>query len=276
MQPALWLHRTGLRLQRKLSFSPYFVIVGAVFDFFDGMVARLLKVQSPLGKELDSMADLVTFGVVPGAIVFKLIWLHLAWNAGDSALQGLILEQVNQGAYDATNFSFSQFYGPDQIQFYLPFAGFIITALSALRLAKFNLDTRQSDSFIGLPTPANTLLFASLPLLINASIPTTIKGEIGPFDAFSAIIAHPYFLIGLSVVMSFLLVAELPLLALKFKSLSWKANKVRYIFLLAVVGSVTFALLINFLFISIPIILLLYLLISIGNNVLSSSNEIQS
>lgn len=165
-----------------------FIIIGAAFDFFDGMVARLLHVSSPIGKELDSLADDITFGLAPAAIAFAL---------------------------------FQEVHYPDFIQSLrpvLPYTAFLVAVFSGLRLAKFNIDTRQTSSFIGMPTPANALFWGSL-----------VTGE-------HAFLTSPHFnavyLFVLVVVMSLLLVAELPMFSLKFKDLSWQHNKVSYIFLI--------------------------------------------
>lgn len=167
-----------------------FIICGAIFDFFDGMVARLLHVSSPIGKELDSLADVVTFGVAPSFM--------LAVYLANTEFNGL------------------QHHTP-----YLSAIAFVMAAFSALRLAKFNLDTRQSTSFIGLPTPANALFWGSVIVYhyhLNAPNPLLSPNE---FIA----------LIFMELVSCYLLVAELPLFALKFKDLSWKNNSIKYIFL---------------------------------------------
>lgn len=165
-----------------------FIILGAVFDFFDGMLARLLNVSGPLGKELDSLADDITFGFAPSAIVFSLF------------------KEVQ----------YPEFMGG--ITEYFPYTAFIIAAFSALRLGKFNIDPRQSSSFIGLPTPANALFWGSLVVGAHSFLVS---------ESFNAI-----YLFILVILMSYLLVAELPMFSLKFKNLSWKDNKVSYIFLL--------------------------------------------
>lgn len=162
------------------------IIIGAVFDFFDGMSARLLHVSSPIGKELDSLADDVTFGVAPATIVFS----ELAVLEYPSCLQ-----------------PFST---------YIPYLAFLIAAFSALRLAKFNLDERQSTSFIGMPTPANALFWGSL-IVFN---PFWLEGY-----SWSVLIV-----LALVVITSLLLVSELPMFALKFKQWSFKGNEVKYIF----------------------------------------------
>jgi CDP-diacylglycerol--serine O-phosphatidyltransferase len=158
------------------------IIIGAVFDFFDGMSARLLHVSSPIGKELDSLADVVTFGVAPSSIVFQFLC------------------------------------GYHQHLFFLPFVAFVMAAFSALRLAKFNLDERQTTSFIGLPTPANALFWGSL--------------IVGYGDMLDTIPEMAYGLVAMLLVSSYLLVAELPLFALKFKHWGWQGNEVKYIFVL--------------------------------------------
>lgn len=165
-----------------------FILLGAVFDFFDGMVARLLGVSSPIGKELDSLADVVTFGVAPSAMLFSLF----------------------------REVQYPEFLEP--LRHIMPYTAFIMAAFSALRLAKFNLDSRQSTSFIGLPTPANALFWGSLIVGQHAFLVS------GKFNAL--------FLFLFMLLFCFLLVAELPLFALKFKNLSWTDNKVKYIFLL--------------------------------------------
>lgn len=165
-----------------------FIILGAVFDFFDGMLARLLNVSGPLGKELDSLADDITFGFAPSAIVFSLF------------------KEVQYPEFMSG------------ITEYFPYTAFIIAAFSALRLGKFNIDPRQSSSFIGLPTPANALFWGSLVVGAHSYLVS---------DSFNAI-----YLFILVILMSYLLVAELPMFSLKFKNLSWRDNKVSYIFLL--------------------------------------------
>ncbi len=162
------------------------IIIGAVFDFFDGMSARLLHVSSPIGKELDSLADDVTFGVAPATIVFS----ELA-----------VLE-------------YPEFLQP--FCEYIPYLAFLIAAFSALRLAKFNLDERQTTSFIGMPTPANALFWGSL-IVFN---PFWLEGY-----SWSWLV-----ILALVVITSLLLVCELPMFALKFKQWSFRGNEVKYVF----------------------------------------------
>ncbi len=168
-----------------------FIVIGAVFDFFDGMTARLLHVSSPIGKELDSLADDITFGFAPSAIVFSFL----------SPLT-------------------------TQLSPYIPYLAFVMAAFSALRLAKFNLDERQTLGFIGLPTPANALFWGSL--IVGAG------QYIAPLPYTAYII-----LIG-TFVSCFLLISEIPMFALKFKSWGWKGNEVKYIFLLTCIPLLLF------------------------------------
>ncbi|WP_022824448.1 CDP-alcohol phosphatidyltransferase family protein [Hymenobacter norwichensis] len=196
----------------RLEIAAYLVGLAAAFDFADGLLARALHASSPIGKDLDSLADMVSFGVVPGAILFDLL---------------------TQASADAPA--------------WLPYAGFIVTVFSALRLAKFNNDTRQTTSFIGLPTPACTLVVASLPLILA-------------HDSFNitSFILNPWVLLGLTVLLSGLLVAEIPLFALKFKNLRWQDNSTQFIFLLMAV-----ALLIGLQATAIPLVVLLYVVMSV-------------
>ena len=207
--------------RNHLEWAAYLVLAAAVFDLFDGMAARMLNVSSPIGKELDSLADVISFGLVPGAVLFKLLQV----NISDVSENDMVLKIMQ-------------------------FVPFIVTVFSAIRLARFNTDARQTDSFIGLPTPANTLLVVSLPLILA-------HDEFG----LGAFLLNPYLIIGLSVVLSGMLVAELPLMALKFKNFSWKDN--RYQFLLIFASA---ALILTLKFAALPLIIFLYVFLSLIGN----------
>lgn len=205
-----------------------FIIIGAVFDFFDGFTARLLKVSSPIGKELDSLADDITFGFAPAAIVYAML-VELA----TTSLPSGSLEWMTE---------------------LLPFVAFLIAAFSALRLAKFNLDERQTTSFIGLPTPANALFWGGLAYSLHTD---------------AALMHSPWFMLALIVgvlVSSLLLVAEIPMFALKFKTFALRTNLLRYGFILF---SAVMLLLLGIG--GFPIIILVYVIVSIANNALSRS-----
>ena len=185
------------------------IVAGAVFDFFDGMTARLLHVSSPIGKELDSLADDVTFGVAPSAILFSFLSQHL------SAVCPLS-EDIQPGtACCATG-----------LTAVLPYLAFLMAAFSALRLAKFNLDDRQAMGFIGLPTPANALFWSSL--------------IVGGGEWLATSPYYIYALLAMSLVSCYLLVAEIPMFALKFKTWGWQGNQVKYIFLITCVPLLLF------------------------------------
>lgn len=187
-----------------LKMVAFFVLLSGIFDFFDGFAARLLHVKSDIGKELDSLADVISFGLLPGVILYQLLKIENA----DS---------------------------------YIPYLGFLITVFSALRLAKFNIDTRQTEDFIGLNTPMNTFLIISFPFLL---------------DNFS-IISQTWFLILCILILCYLLISELRLFSMKINNLKWEQNKYKFIFLILSVVCLAFLK-----FAAIPIILLLYILFS--------------
>ena len=212
----------------------FFVFLGIFFDFFDGLLARKLNVQSSLGVQLDSLADMITSGLVPGIVMCGLI---------DQALGGNNIFIIQDEWTQTT-----QWYGM-QIR---PIAliGFLITIASAYRLAKFNIDEDQQSYFKGLPTPANTILILSLPLILEFQFSITV----------SYLFSNLWFLVGLTLLSCYLLNANIKLFALKFKTWAFQPNRMRYLFLIACL-----ALLLVLKFIAIPIIILLYVLVSIIN-----------
>jgi CDP-diacylglycerol--serine O-phosphatidyltransferase len=193
--------------------AAYFVWIAGVFDFFDGFAARILKVSSPIGKELDSLADMVSFGLLPSVVMYKLM---LA--AGVTG--------------------------------YLPYAAFSIAIFSALRLAIFNIDETQRDSFRGVPTPANALFITALPLLTTEGLVSTLQ--------------IPWVLLAIVAVSSYLLVSNIELFALKFKDFTWQQNKIRFTFLILSV-----LLLAALQIVAIPVIILLYIALSLGVQLVS-------
>jgi CDP-diacylglycerol--serine O-phosphatidyltransferase len=209
-----------------------FVFLGIFFDFFDGLLARKLNVQSPLGIQLDSLADLVTSGVVPGLIMFKLISLTI-----DAPDYSEITDSWNS-IFHWQGFKMSV----------LPLIGLLIPLASAYRLAKFNLDEDQQTYFKGLPVPANTLLILSLPLIL----------EYQNSDIMNSIIINKWFLIGVTLLSCYLLNSKIKLFALKFKDWNFKNNAIRYIFLIL---SVVFLIVLQFA--AIPLIIALYIVLSL-------------
>jgi CDP-diacylglycerol--serine O-phosphatidyltransferase len=202
----------------KFDMAFYFVSLGIFFDFFDGFFARKFGVSGPLGVQLDSLADMVTSGVVPGFVMFKI----LTQNNSDGCI-------------------------------YLPFLGFIITLGACYRLANFNIDTRQTDSFIGLPTPANTLLIMSLPLVISEC----------HFLILSEILSSKFILLATTLLSAYVMNAEIPLFSLKIKNFSFQKYKLQIGFLLA-----SIIMIITLQYLAIPLIIVTYILLSIINNML--------
>lgn len=214
---------TYFAFQSNYGMALLFIVIGAVFDFFDGMVARLLHVSSPIGKELDSLADDITFGFAPSAIVFS------------------FLKEVGAEANSSLCILHSS----------LPFVAFIMAAFSALRLAKFNLDERQALGFIGLPTPANALFWGSL--IVGSGDWLKTAPLFG--SNLSLLILAGVF------VSCWLLVAEVPMFALKFKTWGWKGNEIKYVFLITCVP-----LLILLGISGLAVIIAWYVVLSIVNN----------
>jgi CDP-diacylglycerol---serine O-phosphatidyltransferase len=177
---------TVMALKGNLTHAALCIWVGAFFDFFDGWLARIFKVCSPLGRQLDSLADLITFGVLPASLIYELISQHTT-------------------------------------SLYLPYIALLIPNFSALRLARFNIDTKQKGVFIGLPVPANGILMSTFPLIITTNKHTWLTVWLG----------HPYFLVTLVILTSCLLIASIKLMAFKFATYAWYPNRFKYAFLLA-------------------------------------------
>ena len=209
-----------------------FVFLGIFFDFFDGFAARKLNVQSDLGIQLDSLADMVTSGLVPGLVMFKLL-----------ELCGPDWELVNSQTL-TESFSFSN-------MAMLPLIGLLITLASAYRLAKFNIDEDQQSYFKGLPTPANTLLIISLPLIL----------EFQNNDLINALILNKWVLLFLTLLSCYLLNSNIKLFALKFKDWSFKSNASRYVFII-----LSLVLLLVLHFAAIPLIVAMYIVMSLLDN----------
>ena len=204
-----------MAFEGNLLFALLWIVAAAVFDFFDGLAARALKAYSPMGKELDSLADVVSFGVAPGMILFTSLRI---WASSSSA--GCLSE-------------------------YIPYIAFVVPAFSGLRLAKFNIDERQTTSFIGLPVPAHALLWSSAAYSLQVWL---LSGQTWVVVVMIAAFCAT----------SYLLVSEVPMFSLKIKSLSWKGNELRYILIIA-----SALLIISFGFIGISGAILLYILLSV-------------
>lgn len=195
----------------------YYVLASGLMDFFDGFAARLFKSDSNIGKDLDSLADMVSFGAVPSFLMYQM--------TKSVAIQ-------------------------DSLLVYIPL---LIAVLSGVRLAKFNNDTRQTDHFHGLPVPANALFICALPILASQGI-------------FTDYLQNPYVLVAISVIMSLQLVADYPLIALKFKGYGWKGNEPKYaLILLSALGLATYQV------VAFPFIIVLYVTLSIFTNFVSAN-----
>jgi len=200
----------------KFDLAFYFVCLGIFFDFFDGFFARKFGVSGPLGVQLDSLADMVTSGVAPGFVMFKMML------------------QNNTGGCE-----------------YMPYLGFIITLGACYRLANFNIDTRQSDSFIGLPTPANTLFIMSLPLVITEC----------HFLTLSELLSITWVLLAITLLSAYIMNAEIPLFSLKIKNFSFQKYKLQIGFLVT-----SIIMIVTLQYLSIPLIIITYVLLSVFNN----------
>ncbi|MGC9374763.1 MAG: CDP-alcohol phosphatidyltransferase family protein [Bacteroidales bacterium] len=217
-----------LAFEGYLLLAVYMIFLSALFDFFDGMTARLLKVYSEVGKQLDSLADVVSFGVAPSVIVF-------------SMMKNIIYDSLYLPPLETLSFTTVLFL----------ISPFLIAVFSGIRLATFNVDARQNDSFIGLPTPANALFFVSLYIITLVSDNSLINH----------LIQNKVFLLILILIFSLLLIAEFPMFSLKFKNLGLRGNKIRFIFI-----GLSAVLLILLQSIAVPVIIILYILLSAINN----------
>ena len=233
-----WVYDNITFFDNGLAISAMLILAATVLDFFDGFFARFLKAESELGKQLDSLADLITFGFAPGVIMYKM--LSISYQP-----------QVN--AFD--------------IPYALFFAGFGITCFAALRLARFNINKNESSNFRGLPTPAVAILVASLPLILKTDI-----------NWLSDIVTNNLVLYGIIFFVCWLMVSNLSMISLKFKSFNWRGNSARYIFLILVSFILAGSFYLGSIFASLPIIIFLYILISMINNIINpkKKNEIQS
>lgn len=210
-----------LLFNHYIEWVPVCILISLVADFFDGFAARFTKTNSELGKQLDSLADVVSFGFLPGAILFELLMRKFEMDEGTLSFKRMVL-------YSAP--------------------GFLVSLFAALRLAKFNIDTRQSDGFIGLATPAATLFVAGIVLIYTNDV-----------YGLAHIVGGRKVLYATSVFLSVMMIAELPMFSFKFKSFGWKGNEIRYLFII-----LSLVLLATLKFAAVSVIIILYILISIA------------
>jgi CDP-diacylglycerol--serine O-phosphatidyltransferase len=241
-----------LSLTGRIDIAPFVIYLGAILDFFDGFLARLLKQQGELGKQMDSLADMITFGLAPGMMMMVLITYIIFPKSQEFLTQEFSL-QVQIALQDWLNklsrlSSFS----------YTPFAALIIPFFSLFRLAKFNIDTRQTDSFIGLNTPANTIFFSSIPLLCSVYL-----NKEGMSHNFLLNLLTIKSILPLIIIMSLLLISEIHFFSLKIKHFKWNGNQLRFLFLITCL-----VLIFTLVVWSIPIIILLYIVLSLIENLI--------
>lgn len=219
----------------QFEMAALFVFLGILFDFFDGLAARVLNVQGELGLQLDSLADMITSGLVPGVVMFRLLGMSMnaGWNMEMSMEPGDLMHLSDRGVS------------------LLPFAGFLITLASAYRLARFNIDENQATSFIGLPTPANALLILSLPLVLLYH----------DNDILNDLILNTWFLLAVTLLSAYLLNSKIHLFALKFKHWGFRDNALRYTFIF-----VSLVMVLTLKFLAIPAIIAFYILSSLLGN----------
>ena len=212
-------------IEGQLGWAAIFIFAAAVFDFLDGLAARLLQAYSEIGKQLDSLADLVSFGLAPAAMLFTMLELTMF--------------KTNQPIFEIE---------ATPLQWVFLFSVLIVPIAGAFRLAKFNIDDRQTDSFLGLPIPANAIFYASLGLLL----------ELGAKPEINTVILNRFNLMTAIVLLSALMISEVPMFSFKFKSLKWKDNQVRFLFVALVVAMAVFLQ-----FYAIPLVIISYVVISL-------------
>lgn len=240
-----------LAVTGRIDLAPFAVLLGLLFDFLDGFAARMLKKSGEMGKQLDSLADMITFGVAPGLIMMGVLIVTTA-DAGEFSY--FSRDYYSQWVHRAIHLKDIN---------YLPLVALTIPFFALFRLAKFNIDKRQSESFIGLPTPANTLLFMSFPLALGVSVRVAdINEQLWTF------LFNPWLISICIIAFSVLMVVDLPLFSLKFKHFKVKGNGIRYLFLLISLGLILF-----FKVWAFALIVFLYLILSLVENTFFKKNR---
>ncbi|MDD2984549.1 MAG: CDP-alcohol phosphatidyltransferase family protein [Crocinitomicaceae bacterium] len=249
-----------LSIYGRIDLAPFAIFAGAILDFFDGFVARLLKQQGELGKQLDSLADTITFGLAPGIMILVLLTYAIDIPSTHVTDFGSTMKMSYNTWFESVlNGSPTS---------YLPFFALLIPFMSMFRLAKFNIDLRQGDSFIGLNTPANTIFFTSFPLILASQF-----SAVPDFSSVIYSVISPWFMISMVIFMSFMLISEIPFFSFKFKHYKWSGNQLRFGFILTCLILIP-----TLLAWSIPIVVFLYIILSIIENLFlkNKQHEIQS
>ena len=260
-----------LALFGRIDLAPLFILAAVVFDFLDGFIARKMNLQGELGKQLDSLADMVTFGIAPGIIMLVMIVIGIDFSALLSKESGTNFQNTELSYYafiQIWDWIQALIYGvPNDFNAsikYLPFTALIIPFFAMFRLAKFNIDKRQSERFRGVPTPLNTIFFLFFPLYFSLNLNQWEHQEKWILMLFDC-----YTLSAITVLFSFLMVTDIPLISLKFKTWSWSENKFRYI----LVGSSLIIIPLFWIW-AILIIVFLYLLLSLIENYQLKKHEV--
>ena len=260
-----------LALFGRIDLAPLFILAALIFDFLDGFIARKMNLQGELGKQLDSLADMVTFGIAPGIIMLVMIVIGIDFSALLSKESGTSFQNTELSYYafiQIWDWIQALIYGvPNDFDAsikYLPFTALIIPFLAMFRLAKFNLDKRQSDRFRGVPTPLNTIFFLFFPLYFSFNLNQWEHQENWILMLFDC-----YTLSVITVLFSVLMVTDIPLISLKFKTWTWNENKFRYI----LVGSSLIIIPLFWIW-AILIIVFLYLLLSLIENYQLKKHEV--
>jgi CDP-diacylglycerol--serine O-phosphatidyltransferase len=247
----------------RIDLAPYPIFFGAIFDFFDGFTARIFNIKSELGKQLDSLADMITFGLAPGIMMMMLLVIigfnqkveNIEFNSVNNFVESFF-DTIKAANHDMIFFSWFSSILRFEAQNFIPLIALLIPFFSMFRLAKFNIDTRQNEGFIGLNTPANTLLMCTFPLILNQ----TYENESILFSLKNFVLQIE-FIVPLIIFCSLLLVSEIPFFSLKFKHFKWKDNEIRYLFLIICLILIPITL-----FWSLGLIVILYLILSIVDN----------
>lgn len=250
-----------LALFGRIDLAPLFILLALLLDFLDGFIARKMGIQGELGKQLDSLADMVTFGIAPGIIMLVMIVIGIDFSALLSKNTGANFENNDYYVFiQIWEWIQALIYGElndfDASIKYLPFIALVIPFFAMFRLAKFNLDKRQGDRFRGVPTPLNTMFFLFFPLYFFHNL-----NQWEHQDKWILILFDCYTLSAITVLFSVLMVTDIPLISLKFKTWTWNENKFRYI----LVGSSLIIILLFWIW-AILIIVFLYLLLSLIEN----------
>ena len=265
----------------KFNWAAYFIFAGAIFDFLDGFVARLLKAKSELGKQLDSLSDLITFGVAPSIIMFFLFKINLS-DGGGYLINAFSFEEgglvFNTDIRFIMSENMTDYLGALNIittktlsttnLIWISLIPIFIAICGCIRLAKFN-NAPPSNEFKGLPIPSTGIFVASIPLLINSNF--YLEGRI---NTIVQVFNSTYVLSGICVLLGLLMVSNIPMFSLKFSNFKLKGNEIRFLLIIVALVSIIIGILAKIVWIAIPFIILLYIILSVINNFITTKNDV--